>query len=220
VVGSDSIVKLPAVSARTHDGRRAARAVEAFAGAKAAIGPIEPGMSLFLITRGQFSMLDMIQHCLSELGPSSVSIWTWATSVYDEGSVSALIQDRRIVAARLVIDKSQEARNPRVMALWRDVFGADGIRLCMNHAKIARVWNAERRVLIRGSMNLNLNPRFEQADISEGGPAFELVARLEDELPILPAFCSNTDAESATGVNKSFERSTLEMFDGLRVWSK
>ena len=211
---------LAALAARTHDGRRRARAVEAFAGAAAAIGPIDPGMSLFLVTRGQFSMLDMIQHCLSELGPSHLSIWTWATADYDGGSVSALIHDRRVVSGRLVIDRSQEVRNPATVALWRDMFGADQVRVCKNHAKMARIWNVDRRVLLRGSMNLNLNPRFEQVDITEGGPAFELVARLEAELPVLPALCSNADAESATGVNLAAERSELDLFRGLKVWAK
>jgi hypothetical protein len=45
-------------------------------------------------------------------------------------------------------------------------------------------------------MNLNFNPRFEQFDITEGGEDFELVARIEDGLPVLPRKYSNFDAES------------------------
>lgn len=41
---------------------RRQRAVETFGSAAAAIGPIVPGLSLFLVTRGQFSMLDMVQY--------------------------------------------------------------------------------------------------------------------------------------------------------------
>jgi hypothetical protein len=36
------------------------RAIEAFRSAGETIGPIEHGMSLFAVTRGQFSMIDMI----------------------------------------------------------------------------------------------------------------------------------------------------------------
>jgi hypothetical protein len=34
------------------------------------------GGSLFAITRGQFSMIDMIFPCLQEIGRAEVSVWT------------------------------------------------------------------------------------------------------------------------------------------------
>ena len=203
-----------------HNRRRQIQAREAFAGAAAAIGPIDPGMALFLITRGQFSMLDMVQHCLAELGPAEVSVWTWAIADYEVEAMTALMESSAILGARLIVDRSAEQRSAATIDAWRARFGASSVRVCKNHAKIARVWTADRRVLVRGSMNLNWNPRFEQADISEGGEPFDLVARLEDELPVLPALCSNADAESATGVNLAFERSTLDLFAGLKVWAK
>ena len=48
--------------------QRVKRAVESFESAAATIGPIEKDMSLFAITRGQFSMLDAILHCLHGRG--------------------------------------------------------------------------------------------------------------------------------------------------------
>jgi hypothetical protein len=42
-------------------------------------------------------------------------------------------------------------------------------------------------LLLRGGMNLN--PRFEQLDITEGGEHFDLVERIEAELPFLPVSC-------------------------------
>ena len=44
-------------------------------------------------------------------------------------------------------------------------------------------------------MNLNFNPRFEQFDLTEGGEDFDLVERLESELPVLPRKYSNADTE-------------------------
>lgn len=43
---------------------RRARAVQSFRTAAECIGPVEPGMALFAVTRGQFSMLDAILHVL------------------------------------------------------------------------------------------------------------------------------------------------------------
>jgi hypothetical protein len=55
---------------------RRERVVESFESAAATIGPIEPGMSLFARTRGQFSMIDATFHCLKETGPAATSVWT------------------------------------------------------------------------------------------------------------------------------------------------
>ena len=200
--------------------QRALRAAEAFGSAAAAIGPIDPGLRLFLMTRGQFSMLDMVQHILAELGPSEISVWTWAIADYEVEAMAALMASTAITGARLIVDRSAEQRSAPTVAAWRARFGAEAVRVCKNHAKVARVWNGSRRVLLRGSMNLNFNPRFEQADITEGGPDFDLVERIEDELPVLPALCSNAEATTASGLSRAFEQSTLAMFGGLKVWAK
>jgi hypothetical protein len=209
-------------SVRDESGRtgRAGRAVESLGSAADAIGPIVPGLRCFLLTRGQFSMLDMVLHCLRELGPAGVSVWTWAIADYEVEAMAGLMARREITAGRLIVDRSAEQRSAATVQAWRDRFGVDAVRVCKNHAKIARVWTADRRVVLRGSMNLNFNPRFEQADITEGGPEFALVEGLEDALPVLPARCSNTEAERASGLSLAFERSTLAMFDGLKVWAK
>jgi hypothetical protein len=201
-------------------GSRRKKALEAFGSAAAAIGPIDPGMALFLVTRGQFSMLDMVQHVLKELGPSQVSIWTWAIADYEVEAMSALMGSADILGARLVVDRSAEQRSAATIHAWRDRFGRESVRVCKNHAKIARVWNGERSVLLRGSMNLNFNPRFEQADITEGGEDFTLVEQIENELPVLQALCANAEADTATGLGRAYEQSTLDMFNGLKVWAK
>jgi hypothetical protein len=161
----------------------------------------------------------MVQHVLAEIGPAEVSIWTWAIADYEVEAMAALMATDAILGARLIVDRSAEQRSAATIEAWRQRFGVDAVRVCKNHAKIARVWTADRRVLLRGSMNLNFNPRFEQADITEGGADFDLVARLEDELPVLRPLCANADAEAASGLSRSFERSTLPMFSGVRPWS-
>jgi hypothetical protein len=209
-------------SARDDSGRtgRAGRAVESLRSAAEAIGPIDPGLRVFLLTRGQFSMLDMVQHVIAEVGPCAVSVWTWAIADYEVEAMAALMARESIRSARLVVDRSAEQRSRPTIDAWRRRFGLEAVRVCKNHAKIARVWTADRRVVLRGSMNLNFNPRFEQADVTEGGPEFDLVGGVEDELPILPAGCTNAEAETASGLSLAFERSQLAMFDGLKVWAK
>lgn len=204
----------------SHPGRLR-RATEAHRSAADAIGPIPAGLALFLMTRGQFGMLDMIRHILDTLGPANLSIWTWCVADHDVEILSALMSDRRILSGRLIVDRSAERRSPTTIDAWRDRFGLESVRVCKNHSKIARIWTDDRRVLLRGSMNLNYNPRFEQADITEGGPEFDLVSTLEHGLPVLERQCSNAAAETASGIGKAFELSELTMFDQthLKPWT-
>lgn len=197
---------------------RRKRVVESFGSAAKAIGPIAHGMSVFAITRGQFSMIDMILYCLSQIGTASVSVWTWAIADYETEAMAGLMARREIDFGRLVIDSSADRRNGEIIEQWRRRFGDDQVKVCRNHAKIARVWNDDFRLLLRGSMNLNFNPRFEQLDITEGGDDFGMVERIESELAVLPRKYSNADVESATKINRAFEYSTLRMFAGVRPW--
>jgi hypothetical protein len=177
-------------------------------------------MSLFAITRGQFSMIDAIFHCLREIGRAEVSVWTWTIAEYEVEAMAGLMARQDITAGRLIIDQSADRRNAEIIEQWRRRFGDQAVRICKNHAKIARVWNAGFRLLLRGSMNLNFNPRFEQIDITEGGDDFDLVERIEAELPVLPRQYSNAEAETATQLSKAFEASQLKMFAGIKPWAK
>jgi hypothetical protein len=47
-----------------------------------------------------------------------------------------------------------------------------------NHAKITPVLTPDYRLLLRDSINLNLRPRFEKLDITEGGQDLDLVERI------------------------------------------
>lgn len=199
---------------------RKRRAVESFKSAAETIGPIEAGMSLFAVTRGQWSMIDAVQHCLSQLGQAAVSIWTWTVADYEVEVMESLLANGRITGALLVIDRSAEQRNGVLIDRWRDRFGESSVKVCKNHAKIATVFNDRYRLCLRGSLNLNWNPRFENFDLDEGGEPFELVQRLEAELPVLRRRATNLEAEAASGVSKAWELKQLEMFRGIKTWAK
>lgn len=198
--------------------RRAVR--EAFASAAECVGPIEPGMSLFAVTRGQFSMIDVVNHLMASVGPCQASIWTWAIADYEVEVFTALLESHYLTGAILVVDRSAEVRNAQLIDRWRQRFGRQAVRVCQNHAKIARIWTDEWRFLARGSMNLNFNPRFEQFDVTEGGADFDLVRDIECELPVLMPACGWDDASVATGVTRAFELSQLDMFRGIKTWAK
>lgn len=197
---------------------RVAHAVEALGAASEAIGPVSSGMAVFGVSRGQFAMIDMIQHVLAEVGPAEVSLWTWTIADYERDMIAALLANNAITGATLLLDYSAGRRLPAVVDEWRDRFGEASVKVIRNHAKIARVWNDRFRVLLRGSMNLNFNPRFEQFDLTEGGPDFDLVERIEAEIPVLPRVYDHTQVFQASGLGKAFDASVLGLFDGGKEW--
>ena len=205
---------------RSSIGGRRARATESFQTAAECIGEIDPGMALFAITRGQFSMLDAILHTLDQVGPAEVSVWTWTIADYEIERFCDLMRDGRITRGTLIIDHGARNKNHALIAEWKRNFGAESVRYILNHAKIATVESADRRVLLRGSMNLNFNPRFEQFDLTEGGADFDLVREIEAELPVLPDDAPGSAVYAASRVADAFDASELDLFSGVKRWAK
>lgn len=200
---------------------RRAAAKESFSCAAECIGSVVRGMSLFAVTRGQWSMLDGVLHLLDCVGRAEVSLWTYSVADYDVQVLTRLRIDERVSGGRLVIDASARRKNAAVVRDWRAQFGSDSVRYVLNHSKMARVTSASGfRLLLRGSMNLNCNPRFEQCDLTEGGRDFDLVKEIEDGLPILSDTASGEEIYAASRVSAAFGKQELAMFRGVKSWQK
>lgn len=200
---------------------RRSRAVESFGCAASAIGECGAGMSLFAVTRGQWSMIDAVLHVLDQVGPSKLSLWTWTVAEYEVQVLKRLREDRRVTGGRLVIDAGARTKNAGIIAEWKSSFGPGSVRYVTNHSKIARIESASGlKFLLRGSMNLNFNPRFEQFDITEGGMDFDLVEEIEDDLPLLGDACTGKEVWAASRVGEAFEPEQLALFSGMKVWAK
>jgi hypothetical protein len=98
------------------------------------------------------------------------------------------------------------------------------IKLVVNHSKIATIKSADYKLLLRGSMNLNFNPRFEQLDVTEGGADYDLVKSIEDELEVLPMDAPGSAVYAQTKLASAFTQQTLDLFQGngkgLKTWAK
>lgn len=204
---------------------RRKRAHESFQSAAECIGRLEPGLSLFAVTRGQFSMIDAVLACLDQTGPAVVSLWTWTIAEYEIECLNRLRIDQRLRSALLVIDEgirhnSIRPTSKNLVRQWQQAFGPQSVRYVINHAKIATVSNDRWRLLLRGSMNLNFNPRFEQFDLTEGGEDFALVRRIEEEMPILDDSVTQEEVYKASKVSGAFNAEQLTLFAGIRPWAK
>lgn len=199
---------------------RRKRAVESFKTAADCIGTIAESAALFAITRGQFSMIDAALACLDQTGPADVSLWTWTVAEYEIECLERLRNDGRIRNALMVIDSGARNKNAGLIRQWKSTFGPDSVRYVVNHAKIVTIKSDRFKLLLRGSMNLNFNPRFEQFDLTEGGEDFDLVKQIESELPILGDSATGAAAYKASRVSEAFEPEQLSIFSGIKVWAK
>lgn len=208
-------------------GVRRGRVVESFGTAAQAIGPCEPGFRVFAVTRGQFSMIDAIAHCLSYVRDAEVSCWTWTVAEYETEAIEYLMDHQHIRTCRLLCDRSTEEKFPALVDRWRKKHGVANVRTAPNHAKMARVTGPAAttgeplKILLRGSMNLNYNPRFENLDVSEGGDEHDLVKRIEDELPVLPPrapYYESCRAAKLTPADFTKEKRQLSIGPPLAEW--
>ena len=162
--------------------KRAVRRTLTVANAAAALGPIERGMELYALAKGDYSLIDIIEHCLDATGPADVTISTWTAAGADLEFAMGFVLDGRVRAARWLVDFSFPQRQPAYFALLVDRFGAEAVRATANHAKFVTIRNDEWNLVLRTSMNLNLNRRLENVEISDDGEMADYLGAVVDEL--------------------------------------
>lgn len=134
--------------------------------AKDAIAGLEMGKSIFGLTVGQFSLVDLLYALIDHIGPCRLDLSTWSAATADVADMVALIGDGRVQSMRMVLDLSLVHRKPEVAKSITERFGRHSIRVTSNHAKFALLSNDAWAVVLKTSMNLNQNPRMEDFDLS------------------------------------------------------
>ena len=134
-----------------------------------ALKDFDHGLELDCLTFGQFSIIDAIAATLQHVtGPASVTLSTWTAAEFDVEQLVAMISNKTIVDFRLLIDRGfTSCVANRFKKTLTQHFGASCIRETMTHAKFCLIRNEAWNVVIRTSMNLNHNPRFEYMQVSD-----------------------------------------------------
>lgn len=135
--------------------------------ARSAIGKLANGCEIYGFTKGQFSLIDILEHCIQQTGPADVVICTWSAASGDIRAANRLLSNGRIKGLRFIVDFSFKSRKPKFCEDLIKTFGADCIRVTSIHAKFCLIRNKNWNLVIRTSMNLNFNPRFENFEISD-----------------------------------------------------
>jgi hypothetical protein len=150
------------------------------------IGEITKGCDIFGLTKGDFSMIDILRHVAKEIGPCRIDVGTWTAAAAEIKQAFDMLSDGNIQAMRFLVDRSFPARQPKYYHALRARFGDDCIRMARFHAKFILLENDNFSVAVRTSMNLNLNERIEFYEISEGSPISGYLSQIMDHHFALP----------------------------------
>lgn len=146
-----------------------------------AVGPIEHGCEVYGLTKGQFSLIELAEHCLDATGPADVVFSTWTAANADIAHAYTLLGgDAKIRSCRWLVDFSFPTRQPAYCDALRQAFGDACIAATANHAKFVSIRNDEWDLVIRTSMNLNRNARLESWEISDDAAMADALGELVD----------------------------------------
>ncbi len=130
------------------------------------VGHLEDGDEVSGLTNGQWSLIDLLEHVLSETGPAHVAVSTWTMGIYDQAQAFRFYQETRALSWRWLLDPSMFSRRPELAGTMVERFGVASFRAVNVHAKFATVTGGRLDVCVRSSMNLNPNKRLEAFDVS------------------------------------------------------
>lgn len=176
------------------------------------LGTIGPGCRVVGVTKGLFSLLDLIEEVLYQCGPSSVTVSTWTPGIAEMERVLQLLRGGKVTDFRLLVDRSFVGRHPRYAVRITDMFGAEAIRQTRTHMKVALIRNEAISIAIRTSMNFNTNPRLEQYDLDDDRLIYDLFDGVITELAemVPPGLYADRSA-----INLGFERVMARTDEGL-----
>lgn len=146
---------------RRRQRRRELRDLRRAETAAAAIAGWTRSIELHGFTKGQFSLIDLIEAVLEITGPAFMFISTWTAANNDITRALEFLDRQKVISSRWLVDLTFQKRAPQLAQRIRRTAGADAIRVGKVHAKLVILKNDKFDVVINTSMNLNYNPRFE-----------------------------------------------------------
>ena len=155
--------------------------------AENAVGVLEPGVELYGLTMGQFSLIDMILAVLRQTGPAHMTVSTWTAAGSEIKTASDLLESKDVFSLRFIVDRSFKARQPEFAEQLVSRFGVDSVRTTRIHAKFVVIRNSLWNIAIRTSMNLNTNPRVENFEISDDAALCDFLDGIADDIFRQPA---------------------------------
>lgn len=173
--------------------------------AEVAVQPLTRDAEVYGFTKGQFSMLDLLKAVLAKTGPAYMDFSTWTANRKEALELAAMRQSGELLGIRWLVDMTFVRRDPEAAAILAD-FGAEAIRVAHVHAKFALFYNETWRLVLRTSMNLNMNPRTEDYHLAHDPDLFGFIHEMMDRIWKLQ---HRTLAEAKPGVISQFFKKGL-----------
>lgn len=169
------------------------------------------------LTRGQFSLIDLIYSVLKKTGKAHIITTTWSAGIKDVHQVDWMKNNDLIYTFKLITDHSYANRQKKYAASIVDLFGAENIRTSEIHAKFTLIHNDDFKVCIRTSMNLNANKTCENFEIDEDEEIFNFYLNfVEHTFGDMPKGFT----ESSFKVNKSLDNFFNKNSKNITGWSE
>lgn len=165
------------------------------------------------LTRGQFSLIDLIYAILKKIGRSNVICVTWSAGIKDANTVKWMLDTDLIESFLLITDHSYVTRQKKYAVQLTDLFGKDKIRTSEIHAKFVLIWNDDSYITIRTSMNLNANRTCESFELDEGKQIFDFYHNFVTEVfGAMPPGFSASSALANRGLDRTFQKLSNQFF--------
>jgi hypothetical protein len=137
---------------------------------------------IYGFTKGQFSLLQLLESVVEITGPVSFSLSTWTAARHEIQALQKLFEQGLLLDTRWLVDFSFVRRDPEAANQIRLAFGVDAIRIAQTHAKFALFANNRWKLVLRTSMNLNMNPRFEDFTLSHDPELYAFIDTILREI--------------------------------------
>lgn len=141
--------------------------------ANLALKDFDKGCRIIGLTKGLFSLIDLIHALLKKTGAANVICVTWSAGIKDINNVKWLVDSHLIKEFTLLTDHSYKTRQKKYAVSIEEIFGIENIYTSEIHAKFVLINNAEYSVTIRTSMNLNANKTCESFEIDDDSEIFQ-----------------------------------------------
>ena len=177
----------------------------------------EHGMRIVGLTRGEFSLIDLIHSALKHVGQAHVIVVTWSAGIKDAHQIEWMLNTDLIRTFKVITDHSYVNRQKKYAVALDSLFGSENIRTSEIHAKFTLIHNEDWNLCIRHSMNLNANKTCESFEIDDDLSIFQFYMDfIEHTFGDMPkGFVS-----SSYKVNKSLDKYFNSRSTALKGWSE
>ena len=178
---------------------------------------LKEGCRIMGLTRGEFSLIDLIHSVLKKTGPANVICVTWSAGIKDIHQVEWMLKSELIRDFKICTDHSYVTRQAKYAASIQDIFGVENIRTSEIHAKFTLIHNEDWNICIRTSMNLNANKTCENFELDDDKEIFDFYMNfVEHAFGDMP----KGNNKSSKIVNDSLDRYFVKMSNVHKGWSE